>query len=676
MPLKLDNLIVFRSDWSNHVVAVVTPEERNQHNSSHHTSHHHHHHHHPSPPPSPPPSPTPDHKQPHKSHVPKYKVPFIKLQQLLQSNKLTRQLFPPKGNTSVALTLSIASIALFLVFRTILGPYSSAGGPIFSLMVLIFLGLVVGQIMKIGMFLAQKYAGISIRVPPFIGMIAVGILLRNVPYNFSQYQRPECYVTINHTEVHIDSINVLVDPVAAAGHGHAKRSADGELEFSFARLNRSIRSPEGGGVVAVNTGPISLEESCRPRYIARDFSPVVSGICRSVCLTVILLMAGLELDPVALQKLAGILVIATLIPCITETIAGMVLSHFILGFDWMVGAMLGILLTGISPAVIIPSVLTLSAQGYGMAKGIPTLTIACCAADDVFAIAGFGILSGLYFNKEASTTRLIIQGPIEVIVGFLFGFFWGGIAQYLPDKNHHNVKFFRWLLLFCGGLISIFGSVAIGYAGSGGVATVVGAFLCRKHWCEQGWDEHNAVEKTVKKMWIILGPVIFGLVGSEVQADKLDGLTVALGLAVLVGAVIIRMFITYFAVWCSNFTWKERLFFAVAWMPKATVQAALGPIFLAKAKAAGLDAVTLSWGEQIVTISVLSIVIFAPLGAIAIMNLGPMLLDNTPLLSESLDEISMDDTGKKKEMNDNNILETIDEKSSSDYNTVSVRFND
>ena len=651
------------------MVAVVTPEER-----THYNSHHHHHHHH-SPPPSPPPSPRPAQKLNFKT-TPKYKVPFIKLQKLLQSNRFTRQLFPPKGNTSVVITLSIACIALFLVFRAILGPYSSSGGPIFSLMVLIFLGLVVGQIMKVAMFLAQKYAGISVRVPPFIGMIAVGILLRNVPYNFGEYQRPECYVTINHTEVHIDSINILVESVAADPPHHAKRSPrDEEMHFTLAKLNRSIRSPEGGGVVAVDTSPISLEESCKKRYIARDLSPVVSGICRSVCLTVILLMAGLELDPVALQKLAGLLIIATIVPCITETIAGMVLSHFILGFDWMVGAMLGVLLTGISPAVIIPSVLTLSTQGYGMAKGIPTLTIACCAADDVFAIAGFGILSGLYFNKTASMTRLIIQGPIEVLVGFLFGFLWGWIAQYLPDKDHHNVKFFRWLLLFCGGLISIFGSNAIGYAGSGGVATVVGAFLARKHWCEQGWDEHNPVEKTVKKMWIILGPVIFGLVGAEVQADKLDGTTVALGLAVLVGAVIIRMFITYFAVYCSNFTWKERLFFSFAWMPKATVQAALGPIFLAKARAANLDPVILSWGEQIVTISVLSIVIFAPLGAIAIMNLGPVLLDNQPLLPNTEEDNRSDDGTDKTAKNDN-ILEMMEnEKSLPDFNG-SIRIQD
>jgi NhaP-type Na+/H+ or K+/H+ antiporter len=556
-----------RSEWSNHVVAVVSPEERHQQNPYHH---------HKSPPPSPPPSPIPEEKREFKP-VPKYMLPFIKMQKFLQSNRFTRQFFPPKGNTSVALTLSIACIALFLVFKVILGPYSSAGGPIFSLMVLIFLALVVGQIMKIVMFLAQKHFGINIRVPPFIGMIAVGILLRNVPYNFSQFQRPECYVKINNTEVHIESINVLADSFQVIPH-HVKRSTEEkEGYFSFDKLNRSIRSPEGGGIAAVATGPISLEESCKKRYIARDFSPVVSGICRSICLATILLMAGLELDPLAMQKLFGLLIIGCLVPCITEAIAGMVLSRFILGFDWMVGAMLGVLLTGISPAVIIPSVVTLSNVGYGMAKGIPTLTIATCAADDVFAIAGFGILSGLYFNNSgASMARLIIQGPIEVLVGFLFGYLWGGIAQYLPDKNHHNLKFFRWLLLFSGGLISIFGSNAIGYSGAGGVATVVGAYLCRKHWSELGWEEHNPVENAVKKMWIILGPVIFGLVGSEVQADKLDGVTVALGLAVLCGAVVIRMFITYFAVYCSNFNWKERLFLSVAWMPKATVQAALG----------------------------------------------------------------------------------------------------
>ena len=96
-----------------------------------------------------------------------------------------------------------------------------------------------------------------------------------------------------------------------------------------------------------------------------------------------------------------------------------------------------------SPAVIIPSLMTLSGQGYGVAKGIPTLVIAACAADDVVAISGFGIFLGVTFSLGAPLWKLILHGPIEVIIGVSFGVFWGILAQWIPSKDHRHVAFFR-----------------------------------------------------------------------------------------------------------------------------------------------------------------------------------------------------------------------------------------
>jgi NhaP-type Na+/H+ or K+/H+ antiporter len=363
-----------------------------------------------------------------------------------------------------------------------------------------------------------------------------------------------------------------------AGGSSSASSADlaAGWEQSVASLSRKIRSGDhdsGHGPAAASAKP---EDTCKPRFIGHDLDPSITVLLRSVCLTVILLMAGLELDPVALQKLAGMVVSATVIPCLVEACVGAILSHFILGFDWMVGFILGFLLTGVSPAVIIPSILSLSSGGYGLAKGIPTLTIAVCSADDVFAIAGFGIVSGLYFNPDASLAALALQGPIEIIIGVVFGFFWGYIAMYLPNRDHHNVVFFRWVVLFSGGLISIFGAHLINYEGAGGLACIIGAFLAGKQWRAEGWGDHNPITKSLQKMWIILGPVIFGLIGTEIQINKLDGATVGYGIIVLLVSLLIRMIATYFSVHCGNLNLKERIFMACAWVPKATVQAALG----------------------------------------------------------------------------------------------------
>merc|ERR1712226_1394055 len=100
---------------------------------------------------------------------------------------------------------------------------------------------------------------------------------------------------------------------------------------------------------------------------------------------------------------------ATFIPCFVESAAVAALSHFILGFPWTVGFMLGFVLAAVSPAVIIPCLMSLSERGYGVAKGIPTLVIAACSADDVVAISGFGIFLGITFNTGAPMWRLILD---------------------------------------------------------------------------------------------------------------------------------------------------------------------------------------------------------------------------------------------------------------------------
>merc|ERR1712080_146777 len=95
-----------------------------------------------------------------------------------------------------------------------------------------------------------------------------------------------------------------------------------------------------------------------------------------------------------------------------------------------------------------------------------------------------------------------------------------------------------------------------------------------------GWGDHNPVMKTFKRMWIILEPVIFALIGTEIQVHKIDFAVLGYSLIVLIGALVIRMIGTYFAVTCGTLTTKDKIFMAFAWLPKATVQAALGPIFL------------------------------------------------------------------------------------------------
>merc|ERR1711994_15622 len=306
-------------------------------------------------------------------------------------------------------------------------------------------------------------------------------------------------------------------------------------------------------------------DDCHPKYIGHDLDPSISRTLRSICLAVILLMAGLELDPVALMKLSAMVVRATFIPCFVEAIMVAILSNLVLGLPWTVGFMLGFVLAAVSPAVIIPCLMTLSQKGYGVAKGIPTLVIAACSADDVVAISGFGIFFGLTFNASAPVWKLALHGPIEVLIGISFGVFWGILAQWIPNKEHRHVAFFRWLVLFGGGLIALFGAHLIHYDGAGGLATIIMAFVAGMQWRAEGWGDHNPVTKTFQRMWIILQPVIFALIGTEIQVDKINFQTLGMSILVQFIALIIRMVGTYVAVMGGELNVKEKIFMAFAY---------------------------------------------------------------------------------------------------------------
>jgi len=573
---------------------------------------------------------------------------YKKKKSQLQENSVTGRCFPPRGEVATTLTLTLTTIAIFLAARSVLGPIAGIGGTIFALLILILVALLGGKLVLLASWIIGRTCKIEIKLPPLLGMLIVGILLKNIPYNFGQFGRSEC--TADHRNASLlnmtftDSIHELDTP---EDHSSWKRSvSDWPEDLEVSRVRRSLD-------VDVNeNNTVEIDLDCHPKYIGHDLDPGISRALRSICLTVILLMAGLELDPIALMKLSGMVVRATFIPCFVEAVAVAVLSNLLLGFPWTVGFMLGFVLAAVSPAVIIPSLMTLSQRGYGVAKGIPTLVIAACSADDVVAISGFGIFLGLTFSKGAPLWKLILHGPIEVVMGVSFGVFWGFLAQWIPNKDHHHVAFFRWLVLLGGGLSAIFGAHLIHYDGAGGLATIIMAFVAGMQWRKEGWGDHNPVMKTFKRMWIILEPVIFALIGTEIQIDKINPDTLGLSIVVLLVALVFRMVGTYFAVCGGELTVKEKIFMTFAWLPKATVQAALGPIFLDLVlklahddfEALGDRDVWLDMGNSILTLAVLSILITAPIGAVSILALGPKLLtrDATEEEGEQQEEFTKD----------------------------------
>ncbi|KAH9519776.1 Sodium/hydrogen exchanger 9B2 [Bulinus truncatus] len=180
------------------------------------------------------------------------------------------------------------------------------------------------------------------------------------------------------------------------------------------------------------------------------------------------------------------------------------------------------------------------------------------------------------------------------------------------------------------GLMAVFGSIKLHWAGAGLLAALTVPFVAAIRWrSELKENEKNPIENVFGVMWMIFQPFLGGLIGSEVDVLQLDIDVVGLGIAVLAIGLTARIIVSFLSVFFTNLSYKERLFVAVAWLPKATVQAAIGTVAYDLARK-NSDVTAEGLGKQVLNLAVLSILVTAPLGSILISLLGPKLLHETP----------------------------------------------
>ncbi|XP_019930492.3 sodium/hydrogen exchanger 9B2 [Magallana gigas] len=369
--------------------------------------------------------------------------------------------------------------------------------------------------------------------------------------------------------------------------------------------------------------------------IGHNISPVWSGALRRMALTVILIRAGLGLDPVALRKLSATVSRLAFLPCLLECLTCAVVSHFLMDLPWVWAFLLGFVLSAISPAVVVPSLLSLAERGFGLDKGIPTLVIAAASIDDVVAISGFGISLGIAFST-GDLAWTIAKGPLEALLGIAYGCILGICLWFIPAKNSSNLVFFRAMLLFTGGLLATFGSTYIDMAGAGPLGCLVLPFVSGIRWRKMNTPEQTAaMTEAVGLLWMIFQPVLFGLIGAAVRIEQIqDPYIVGFGVAVLASGLLVRCSVTFLAVLRSGLNLKEQIFVSLAWIPKATVQAAIGGLALDQAIKDKNETLK-PLGLTVLTMAVLSIIITAPIGALAIAISGPRFLKSDHLKNES-----------------------------------------
>ncbi|XP_003796405.1 sodium/hydrogen exchanger 9B2 [Otolemur garnettii] len=361
-----------------------------------------------------------------------------------------------------------------------------------------------------------------------------------------------------------------------------------------------------------------------------------SSSLRSIALSIILVRAGLGLDSKALKKLKGVCVRLSMGPCVVEACVAALLAHFLMGLPWQWGFILGFVLGAVSPAVVVPSMLLLQGGGYGVEKGIPTLLMAAGSFDDILAITGFNTCLGMAFST-GSTVFNVLRGFLEVVIGVAAGSLLGFFIQYFPSSDQDKLMYKRAFLVLGFSVLAVFSSVDFGFPGSGG--------LCHRNKAYPRSNDSNfklaEVEKIIAVAWDIFQPLLFGLIGAEVSIASLRPETIGFCVATLGIAVLVRILTTFLMVCFAGFNIKEKIFISFAWLPKATVQAAIGSVALDTARSHGEKQLE-AYGMDVLTVAFLAILLTAPVGSLLIGLLGPRLLQKVE--HQNKDEVVQEET--------------------------------
>lgn len=330
----------------------------------------------------------------------------------------------------------------------------------------------------------------------------------------------------------------------------------------------------------------------------------ISADLRQIALIIILTRAGLSLDIQDLKKVGRPAVLMCFVPACFEIMGMILLAPRLLGISVLDAAIMGAVVGAVSPAVIVPKMLNLMEKGYGVKKSIPQLILAGASVDDVFVIVLFTAFTGLAQGGTFSPAS-ILSIPVSIGTGIAAGGLAGILLALFFQKVHIRDSAKVVILLSISFLMIELENRLKGYVPFSGLLAVmsIGIALQKKRY-------EAAARLSVKysKLWVAAEVLLFVLVGATVDisyAMKAGAAAVIL----IFGVLIFRMAGVFFCLLGTDINRKERLFCMIAYMPKATVQAAIGGVPLAMG---------LSCGKIVLTVAVLAILITAPLGAFGV----------------------------------------------------------
>jgi solute carrier family 9B (sodium/hydrogen exchanger), member 1/2 len=346
----------------------------------------------------------------------------------------------------------------------------------------------------------------------------------------------------------------------------------------------------------------------------------VGGDLRLVALVVILLRAGFEISRESLARVGFRALLMAFVPCVCEVAAVTLIAPVILGITTLEAAMLGGVLGAVSPAVVVPFMIGFIKQGKGARHSVPTLVLAGASCDDAVAIALTTSFIGMYVGQTSDLAAGVVSVPVSIITGIIAGFLIGIAVYKLFDRFNPRATKRVLILLGLSVVLLHFEESISNYLPFAALIAVmsIGFIILEKR-------EYAAHEISSKlgKIWVFAQLLLFTIVGSQVNITVAAAAGLGGGLVVISG-LLARSAAVQVCLLGSELTARERLFTGISYLPKATVQAAIGAAPLAAMAASGMDTAA---GELILAIAVLSIVFTAPTGAIAIKWAGKNLLE-------------------------------------------------
>lgn len=345
----------------------------------------------------------------------------------------------------------------------------------------------------------------------------------------------------------------------------------------------------------------------------------ISSELRQMALIIILVKAGLSLNLADLKKVGRPAVMLSCVPASFELLGYVLFAPMILGVNRIEAAVMGAVLAAVSPAVVVPRMVKLMESGYGTKKSIPQMILAGASCDDIFVIVLFSTFSGMAQGGSARVMDFV-NIPISIVSGILLGAVAGWLFSLFFETAYakeHYVRNSMKVIIVLGVsflLMSVENWVKPYISVSGLLAVVSMACVLKLRSIKA---VSARLSEKFGKLWLAAEVLLFVLVGAAVDIRY----TMGAGLAAVFMIFTALIFRTIGVLICLAGTvmyWKERLFCVIAYLPKATVQAAIGSVPMAMG---------LPCGQIVLSVAVMAILITAPLGALGMDSTFEKLLE-------------------------------------------------